>query len=110
MTYWEIISIVLNALLGGGFIVTLVTLRATRRKANAEAESQQIANASALLSEYVKNIVEPLKKEVNALRANIRSLTKAINRIQDCPHAGDCPVRGELQKQADTDADADRQA
>ena len=103
MDYIEIISIVLNAVLGGSLIVTIATLRATRKKANAEADAQQISNASALMQEYQTNIVEPLKKEVNALRTNIRSLTKAINRINDCAHVADCPVRNELQKQTDAD-------
>ena len=110
MTTFEIISTILNLLLGGTCIVTLATLKATRTKAGAEAKGaeheakgKEIENeekASKLLMDY---IVEPLKKEINALRKEVRKLQKCIERISDCPHADNCPVRGELQKHSDND-------
>lgn len=103
MDWTQIISLILNAVFGGGFLITLVTLRASRKKANAEADAQQLGNAQLLIQEYQKNIVEPLKKEINALRKTVGKLTGAINRITDCPHSVDCPVRNELQKQQDSE-------
>lgn len=103
MDWTQIISLILNAVFGGGFLITLVTLRASRKKANAEADAQQLANAQLLIQEYRESFVEPLKKEINALRKTVNQLTRAINRITDCPHSVDCPVRSELQKQQDSD-------
>lgn len=103
MNWSEIISIVLNALLGGGIVVTIATLRATRNKAKAEAEQADATSTNTILKINQEYIVEPLQKEINALRNNIKSLTKALNRISDCPHSDVCPVRDELRKQQDTD-------
>lgn len=99
----EIMSIVLNALLGGSLLVTIVTIKSTRRKANAEAraaEEDNDAKAAQTLSEF---IVKPLKKELNGLRKDVNRLQKAIDKIGDCPHAGNCPVRGELQHSQECD-------
>ena len=37
---WETISTIANLVLGGGLVVSLATLRSTRRKARAESESE----------------------------------------------------------------------
>ena len=44
MTVLEIVSIVLNVLLAGGGLVAVVTLRAAKRKADAEAQGASLAN------------------------------------------------------------------
>ena len=84
------LSIIINALLSGGLIVTLVTLKSTRRKAELE-------NEKTSLETFQTYIVEPLKTEVNELRQEIRTLNAAIARISSCPCADDCPVLDELQ-------------
>lgn len=99
----QIISIVLNSLLGGGLIVTLWTLKETKKKAAEEARQVETTNTDSILETNQKYIVEPLKKEINGLRTTVKGLTKALNRISDCPHSSDCPVRTELQKQQDNE-------
>lgn len=93
----EIIRLIIEALLGGSLIVTLVTLRHTKKKASEEARSIELDNNKKLLDGFNEYIVEPLKKEVNGLRKDIRMLNRAIDKIQDCPHSSNCPVRSELQ-------------
>ncbi|MCQ2313280.1 MAG: hypothetical protein MJZ84_07540 [Paludibacteraceae bacterium] len=93
----EIIRIVIEAVLGGTLIVTLVTLRSTKKKASEEARGLEIDNNKRLMDGFNEYIVEPLKKEVNGLRIEVRQLKRAIEKINDCPHAADCPVRHELQ-------------
>lgn len=93
----ELLNTVLDALLGGGLLVTMVTLRSMRKKATAEATGSELENeekASHILMDY---IVEPLKKEIDGLRKDVRRLQKAIDKISDCSHADNCPVRHELQ-------------
>ncbi len=93
----EIIRIIIEAILGGTLIVTLVTLRSTKKKASEEARSIEIDNNKKLIDGFNEYIVEPLKKEVNGLRKDVRRLNRAIEKINDCPHASTCPVRRELQ-------------
>lgn len=93
----EIIRLVIEAALGGTLVVTLVTLRSTKKKASEEARGLEIDNNKRLMDGFNEYIVEPLKKEVNGLRLEVRQLKRAIEKINDCPHAADCPVRHELQ-------------
>lgn len=120
------LSEILNFVLGGSLLATvvgIVTLRATVRKANAEAEKAKadaetvrIDNAEHATRILVDNIVEPLKDELNATRKDLQAtkremarLRKAIDRANSCKHHDDCPVLNgvrELSKD-DTGNDAD---
>ncbi len=129
-------SEILNWIFGGGMValvVALVTLRATLRKANAEAaqaqaqaesaraaaESIRITNSESATRVLVENIVNPLKDELNATRRELqetkrelRLLRRAIDLANGCPHIDDmgaCPVaRGmrELTKSAERNGKA----
>ena len=109
-------SEILNYILGGGLlaaIVGIVTLKATLRKANAdaeraiaEAETVRIDNAEHATRILIENIVEPLKKELHETREELREtkkefgatkremarLRKAIGDANSCKHSDDCPV------------------
>ncbi len=127
MTFSEI----LNILLGGGLlalVVGVITLKATVRKANAEAEKAKadaecvrITNTDNATRILVENIVKPLKEELNATREDLQAtkremastkremqrLRKAVEAASVCPHSDDvggCPVLFKLrdnQKNAD---------
>lgn len=129
MTFSEI----LNILLGGGLlalVVGVITLRATVRKANAEAERAKadaegvrITNTENATRILVENIVKPLKEELNATRDDLQAtkremastkremqrLRKAVESASNCPHSDDCPVMRKLRdNQKDSDgADSD---
>ena len=103
----EVINIALNALLGGGLIVTLVTLKSAREKASAEAIKLRLDNTEQATQILIENIVEPLKKEMNGIRKDITRLRKAIEKANGCRHSDDCPVIHELRKQ-ETNADAEQ--
>ena len=94
----EIFSLVLNAILSGGIIVTLVTLKATRKKADLENDKATLENEKNSLDTFREYIVEPLKSEVSDLRVEVKELRQAISRIAECQHADSCPVRDELQR------------
>ena len=117
MTFSEI----LNILLGGGFIallVSVITLKATVRKANAdaekakaEAETVNITNTENATRILIENIVKPLKEELHATRKDLQStkremarLRKAVETATGCPHSAYCPV---LFKLRDNQKDAD---
>lgn len=106
----------LNYILGGGLlaaIVGILTLKATLRKANAdaeraiaEAETVRIDNAEHATRILIENIVEPLKHELNETRKELAAtkkelgstnremarLRKAFDDANRCNHSDDCPV------------------
>lgn len=124
MTFSEI----LNILLGGGLlalVVGVITLKATVRKANADAEhakadaeSVRITNTENATRILVENIVKPLKEELNATRTDLQAtkremastkremarLRKAVEAATGCPHSDGCPV---LRKLRDNQKDSD---
>ena len=103
------LSEILNFVLGGSLLATvigIVTLKATVRKANAEAEKAKadaetvrIDNAEHATRILVDNIVEPLKDELDGTRKDLMAtkremarLRKAIDRANSCKHHDGCPV------------------
>ena len=96
MEIFTIVSAILNLLLTGSNIATLVTLRSQRAKAQEEAKSLALDNdkkVSEMVNEY---FVEPLKKDIASLRKQVSRLTRAIEKIPSCPHSADCPVKNAL--------------
>ncbi|SFL10055.1 hypothetical protein SAMN05216357_112126 [Porphyromonadaceae bacterium KH3CP3RA] len=94
MGTFEIISLVLNLLLGSGLIVTLVTLKSTIKKAEAEAKASEIGNvdsvakmwrelAEKMETQYmnVNEQVDKLSREVNRLRAINSKIVRLLDRI-----------------------------
>lgn len=109
-TWMEIVSLVLNLVLGSAFIVTVATLKATVKKAEAEAEKAKAEvdrmttdNDRSAMSTFNEFIVNPLKTEIKRLRKDVNGLQKAINQANSCPHSDDCPVLDELQNQSDSE-------
>ena len=122
-------SEILNILLGTGLmglVVAVATMKATVRKANADAEKARadaetvrITNTENATRILVENIVKPLKDELNATRTDLQStkkemastkremarLRKAVEAASGCRHADYCPVLFKLRdNQKDTDA------
>lgn len=117
------ISEIMNIILSGGLVGTVAaigSLRATVRKAKAEAskseadaESLRIDNAEHATRILMENIVKPLKDEFNEtkeelagtkkeLARNTREmarLRKAIDGANSCEHRDSCPVRERLREQ-----------
>lgn len=94
MNWIEIISPILNVVLGSGLIVTFITLRATRReayanaqKAEAGAKTSEIDNADAVakmwrtLAEDMSERQNKLAEQVDVLSLEVRRLKNATNRV-----------------------------
>ena len=100
----QIISLVLNALLGGGLLVTLVTLKQARQKAVAEVQEMRLDNTEHATKILMDNVVLPLQKELKSTRRCISRLNKAIEAANSCEYSDNCPVRNKLQdKSPDVD-------
>ena len=101
MTTFEIVSLLLNVLLVGGGIVTIVTLRSKIRQSKEEAKTAELTNDEKAAQIVMSYVVEPLKKEIGYLRRDVRKLNRAIDKIAECPHSGTCPVKQQLQTDDD---------
>lgn len=111
MQWTELIRVVLELVLGGGFIATLYTLRQTKRKLEEEVRQLQTTNTDSILRTNEEYIVKPLKREINGLRITVRNLNRALQKVLYCAHVNSCPVRSELYKleEGDSGQDKDRQ-
>lgn len=113
-------------------VVAVFTMKATVRKANADAEKAKadavkakadaetvhITNAESATRILVENIVKPLENELHATREDLQAtkremastkremarLRKAVEAAVGCPHSVDCPV---LRKLRDNQKDPD---
>ena len=118
MTTTEIISLILNFLLGGGLIAAITaiaTLRSSVKEAEAKAEQAlaearrmraeatgtELVNEEKTLQIFKQYIYEPIQKEAVNLRRSIRRLNRAIDKANTCDYTATCPVRRELQEPKD---------
>ena len=119
----DTLQILIAVLLGtgsgsiAGLVVAVTTIRYERRKRAAEAkEAEQKAKSSELHSDektlqiFKQYIYEAIQKEVTSLSWAINRCTRAVDKINDCPHAANCPVRHELQISQDKYDTADANA
>lgn len=72
-------------------------LRAEVEAAKTNTRSDELENVKKAMAILMEEVVEPLKKEINAIRREMARLRKAVEKVNACPHAADCPVRRELQ-------------
>ena len=89
MDWTALISLILNALLGGSFIITLVQLKGKHRESIADAKGKELANISLEMDILFKSVVTPLKAELNEVRLE---LFRMNDLIKSCPHFRDCPL------------------
>ncbi|OFX62693.1 MAG: hypothetical protein A2066_18850 [Bacteroidetes bacterium GWB2_41_8] len=82
---FQIISVIVNALLGGGLIFQFFTVKALRNKANAEAEGAKASAESTELDNVDKAIkiwremAEQLKNELQESRAKYMEVGKQVD-------------------------------
>lgn len=88
MNWFEIISLVLNLALGSGLVVTLVTLKATKKEADARAEkvkaeaaANEIQNVEAAIKIW-RDMAESMAQRHEALMAQVEDLRKEVNRLR----------------------------
>lgn len=103
----ELAHIIIDALLGGGLLVTLVTLGSTRKKAqadarqaNAAATAGEVEGAERLLKAYEQYIIAPIRVELLTIRNEVQNQNKALAQTAKCSHVGSCPVVAELREQS----------
>jgi hypothetical protein len=95
----EVLPYLVSAATGiAGVFGGLRLKKANEKKAEAEAKSVEIDNEEKVVRMQLEYIVKPLEAKVDRLTKETRKLRSAINRIADCSHEANCPVRHDLQK------------
>ena len=103
---WTSIVLAIITLLGGcGWLFDRHKHKQEVEGLKADNRQKDMDLSKMYVDEFKENIAEPLRREVGGLRREVKHLRDAISKINDCPHAADCPVYDELQKQQ---ADDDR--
>ena len=95
-------------ILGGGalsLIIGMLTLRARVRKVESEAVALDLQNSRSATEILIRNIVEPLKKELSETRKEfvdtkreMQRLRRAIRSANVCEYHQQCPVLHQLRK------------
>lgn len=102
---WTSIILALITLLGGcGWIIDRKKHRQEIESLKADNRQKDMNLSKDYVTEWRTYIAEPLQREVGELRAEVAQLRHAIQRIADCPHSGNCPVREQLASPTRQDA------
>lgn len=84
-------------------------LRAQVEASKADTRGDELANVKEAMSILMEQVVEPLKKEINAIRKELARLRRAVEKANRCPfadHADVCPVLYELRRAEDVEGHA----
>ncbi len=98
---WTSVALALVGMVSGWFSWWLDRRRHRQEVEGLMADNRQkeMNLSKDYVSEFRTFIAEPLQREVDELRQEVKELRHAIERVSDCPHRDDCPVRDSLRKQ-----------
>lgn len=85
------------------------SLRAQVEDSKVDTRGDELANVKEAMSILMEQVVEPLKKEINAIRKELARLRRAVEKANRCPfadHTNACPVLGELRRAEDVEGHA----
>lgn len=98
-----VITAPLSALLTAVFLRTkhkaeVDQLRADVQKTLSEVRGHELDNDKKAIEMIMELVVEPLRKDMSRLQEKVDTLTNAIEKVNSCPHADNCPVSHELRR------------
>ena len=99
MDWTSIILGIITLAGGGGWLFDRKRHRQEVEGLKADNRQKDLDLSKDYVEAFRKEIADPLRREVRELKREVKKLNNAIGKIQDCPHAADCPVYDELQKQ-----------
>lgn len=96
-----VITAPLSALLTAVFLRSKHTaevdkLRAEVKQTLADVRGRELDNDKKAIQMIMELVVEPLRKDMLQLQEKVDILTNAIEKVNSCPHADNCPVSHEL--------------
>ena len=92
----SIVLALITALGGCGWLIDRKKHRQEIESLKADNRQKDMNLSKDYVTEWRTYIAEPLQREVGELRQEVAELRNAIQRIADCPHSGNCPVRQQL--------------
>lgn len=112
MSWIEILTTLCSVVLGGGWILNIMTIKSQKRKVAAEADSVEIDNAEKVIKlmegmmdrkaiadqdkqEALMKKISDLEQTVTNLNKDVTKLTRAVNSAKKCP-VENCPVLKKL--------------
>ena len=81
-------------------------LRAEVKQTLADVRGRELDNDKKAIQMIMELVVEPLRKDMVQLQEKVDTLTNAIEKVNSCPHADNCPVSHELRRAKKDDAGA----
>lgn len=98
-----IITAPLSALLTAVFLrskhkAEVDQLRADVQKTLSDVRGHELDNDKKAIEMIMDFVVEPLRKDMLQLQEKVDILTNAIEKVNSCPHADNCPVSHELRR------------
>lgn len=73
-------------------------LRADVQKTLSDVRGHELDNDKKAIEMIMELVVEPLRKDMLQLQEKVDILTNAIEKVNSCPHADNCPVSHELRR------------
>lgn len=73
-------------------------LRADVQKTLSDVRGHELDNDKKAIEMIMDLVVEPLRKDMLQLQEKVDILTNAIEKVNSCPHADNCPVSHELRR------------
>lgn len=73
-------------------------LRAEVKQTLADVRGRELDNDKKAIQMIMELVVEPLRKDMIQLQEKVDTLTNAIEKVNSCPHADNCPVSHELRR------------
>lgn len=101
--YIDIIRDIITLLVACGWFTSGRKHKKEIESIAADIKQKEMNLAQQYVDEFKKNIVEPLIHKMNAIQRVCDRLQKAVDKVNDCAHSDNCPVRHELQEQATAD-------
>lgn len=73
-------------------------LRAEIKETLSDVRGKELDNDKKAIEMIMELVVEPLRKDMLQLQEKVDTLTNAIEKVNSCPHADNCPVSHELRR------------
>ena len=100
MEWTSIVLALITALGGYGWLIDRKKHRQEIESLKADNRQKDMNLSKDYVTEWRTYIAEPLQREVNELRNEVKVLRDAIQRVGDCPHRAQCPVLDSLQRKS----------
>jgi len=115
MDWKDIIELIFVVILGGKWLINVLTIKSQRKKVKADAASADIDNAQKVVNLYeqfekrrsdadskqiqtLNNRIIDLENLVKSVQKTVEKFAKAVNKSKECPGVENCIILRELKE------------